>query len=210
MEELCSSHNYRGSRVFRVATRTFCGIQTLRLLGTREAGGQFPHFDHEWCPLLLRFRDAARPLSFVNTLLGTLLVASGTGTLNRYIELKFDAQMRQYGAAPRRSRLQTGFCPGIRNRVGRGRKRVSAPPAVNPLTSVLAILTLLSYLFVYTPLKRKTPALDSAPFRGRAAHDRLGRRPSGRLSIEAGILFRHSLLAVPTFAWRGGATEQAH
>src|SRR5712672_2876630 len=45
----------------------------------------------------------ARPLSVVslfNTLLGTLLVASGTGTLNQYIERKFDAQMRRTARRP--------------------------------------------------------------------------------------------------------------
>src|ERR1700759_2411719 len=38
------------------------------------------------------------PLPFarlLNTLLGTLLVASGTGALNQYIEYRFDAQMRR-------------------------------------------------------------------------------------------------------------------
>src|ERR1700722_6237932 len=34
-------------------------------------------------------------LRLVHTLLGTLLVASGTGTLNQYIERRFDAQMRR-------------------------------------------------------------------------------------------------------------------
>ena len=45
----------------------------------------------------------ARPFSFLglfNTLLGTLLVASGTGTLNQYIERKFDAQMRRTSRRP--------------------------------------------------------------------------------------------------------------
>src|SRR5258707_15883636 len=31
----------------------------------------------------------------INTLLGTLLVASGTGTLNQVLEHRFDAQMRR-------------------------------------------------------------------------------------------------------------------
>src|SRR5260221_13071192 len=47
--------------------------------------------------------NEARPLSFVglfNTLLGTLLVASGTGTFNQYIERKFDAQMRRTARRP--------------------------------------------------------------------------------------------------------------
>src|ERR1700757_5317356 len=47
--------------------------------------------------------NEARPFSFaglLNTLLGTLLVASGTGTLNQYIERKFDAQMRRTARRP--------------------------------------------------------------------------------------------------------------
>src|SRR6202034_4565492 len=35
-----------------------------------------------------------------DTLLGTLLVASGTGTLNQYLERKFDAQMRRTARRP--------------------------------------------------------------------------------------------------------------
>jgi protoheme IX farnesyltransferase len=34
------------------------------------------------------------------TLLGTLLVASGTGALNQYVERKFDAQMRRTARRP--------------------------------------------------------------------------------------------------------------
>ena len=62
--------------------------------------------------------------------------------------------------------------------------------AVNLLASVLATLALLAYLFVYTPLKRKTPmcvlvgAFPGAmpPLIGWAA-------ASGRLNVEAGILY---------------------
>src|SRR2546428_11338535 len=39
-------------------------------------------------------------LRLVHTLLGTLLVASGTGTLNQYIERRFDAQMRRTARRP--------------------------------------------------------------------------------------------------------------
>src|ERR1700678_4615197 len=35
-----------------------------------------------------------------NTLLGTLLVASGTGSLNQYLERHFDAQMRRTARRP--------------------------------------------------------------------------------------------------------------
>jgi protoheme IX farnesyltransferase len=44
-----------------------------------------------------------RPFSFaglLNTLLGTLLVASGTGTLNQYLERKYDAEMRRTARRP--------------------------------------------------------------------------------------------------------------
>src|SRR5216683_7716832 len=47
--------------------------------------------------------NEARPFSFLalfNTLFGTLLVASGTGTLNQYIEREFDAQMRRTARRP--------------------------------------------------------------------------------------------------------------
>src|SRR6201988_3013656 len=47
--------------------------------------------------------NEARSLSFaglVNTLVGTLLVASGTGTLNQYVERSFDAQMRRTARRP--------------------------------------------------------------------------------------------------------------
>jgi len=36
----------------------------------------------------------------INALLGTLLVASGTGTLNQYLERHFDAQMRRTARRP--------------------------------------------------------------------------------------------------------------
>src|SRR5882724_8320714 len=103
-------------------------------------------------------RNEARPLSFLvlfNTLLGTLLVASGTGTLNQYIERKFDGQMRRTArrpAAAGRLKPTAVLAFGIALAVG-GTVYLAA---VNLLASVLAALTLLSYLFLYTPLKRKT------------------------------------------------------
>jgi protoheme IX farnesyltransferase len=105
--------------------------------------------------------NEARPLSvtaLLNTLLGTLLVASGTGTLNQYIERKFDAQMRRTARRPAAAGRLNPIAVrafGIALAVG-GTLYLAA--AVNLLASVLAALTLLIYLFLYTPLKRKTPA----------------------------------------------------
>lgn len=92
-----------------------------------------------------------------NTLLGTLLVASGTGTLNQYLERHFDAQMRRTARRPLaggRLRPAAVLWFGLALSVVGG---VYLAVAVNVLASLLAMATLLSYLFVYTPLKRKTP-----------------------------------------------------
>jgi protoheme IX farnesyltransferase len=137
--------------------------------------------------------NEAHPLSFLrlfNTLLGTLLVASGTGTLNQYIEREFDAQMHRTArrpAAAGRLKPSAVLVFGIALAAA-GNMYLAA--AVNPLASALAVLTLLTYLFVYTPLKRETPlcvlvgAFPGAmpPLIGWAA-------ASGRLSAEAGILY---------------------
>jgi protoheme IX farnesyltransferase len=125
-----------------------------------------------------------------NTLLGTLLVASGTGTLNQYVERNFDAQMRRTALRPAAAgRLK----PPAVLAFGTALAAVGSiylAIAVNLLASALATFTLVAYLFVYTPLKRKTPmcvlvgAFPGAmpPLIGFAA-------ASGRLNIEAGILY---------------------
>lgn len=108
----------------------------------------------------LGYGREGRPFPLVelfNTLLGTLLVASGTGTLNQYIERKFDAQMRRTARRPAAAgRLQ----PSTVLAFGVGLAVIGSlylAATVNLFASTLAVLTLLSYLFVYTPLKRKTP-----------------------------------------------------
>src|SRR5216683_96660 len=92
-----------------------------------------------------------------HSLCGTLLVASGTGTLNQYIEYRFDAQMRRTCKRPiAAGRLQpaTALWFGVSlSVIG----VVYLLIAVNALASLLAALTLTSYLALYTPLKRKTP-----------------------------------------------------
>jgi len=134
-----------------------------------------------------------RPVSFAglfNTLLGTLLVASGTGALNQYLERTFDAQMRR---TARRPAAAGRLAPSAVLTFGTALAVMGSiylAAAVNLLASALATLTLLTYLFVYTPLKRKTPlcvlvgAFPGAmpPLIGWAA-------ASGRLNLEAGILY---------------------
>lgn len=128
--------------------------------------------------------------TLLHTIIGTGLIASGTAALNQWYEREADAKMRRTQARP----LPSG--------------RLSAPAAlvfgiaisalgfaelalgVNLLTALLGLFTLASYLFVYTPLKQRSPhsttigAIPGAmpPLIGYAA-------ASGTLTAEAWILF---------------------
>ena len=93
----------------------------------------------------------------VHTLLGTLLVASGTATLNQWMERRWDAQMRRTANRPLpsgRLNARHALVFGILLSASGG---LYLNFLVNRFSSLLAISTLLSYLLVYTPLKRKTP-----------------------------------------------------
>jgi protoheme IX farnesyltransferase len=129
-------------------------------------------------------------LALFNSLLGTLLVASGTGTLNQYIERKFDAQMRRTArrpAAAGRLKPHAVLAFGIALATAGS---IYLAVAASVLSSLLALVTLLSYLFLYTPLKRRTPlcvlvgAFPGAmpPLIGWAA-------ASGQLNMRAWILY---------------------
>ncbi len=85
----------------------------------------------------------------------------GTGTLNQYIERRFDAQMRRTARRPLaagRIEPSGALWFGILLSCVGG---IYLAVAVNALASLLAVLTLVSYLFLYTPLKRKTPSLHA-------------------------------------------------
>jgi protoheme IX farnesyltransferase len=98
-----------------------------------------------------------RFLGLINTLVGTLLVASGTATLNQWMERVWDGQMRRTASRPLPAGRITpsaalGF--GLVLSIAGG---IYLWATVNLLSAALAVSTLLSYLLVYTPLKRKTP-----------------------------------------------------
>jgi protoheme IX farnesyltransferase len=96
-------------------------------------------------------------IGLISTLVGTLLVASGTATLNQWMERVWDGQMCRTATRPLpsgRLNAREALLFGILLSVAGG---FYLAIAVNKLSALLAILTLLSYLFVYTPLKRKTP-----------------------------------------------------
>lgn len=124
------------------------------------------------------------------TLIGTALVAGGTSALNQLVERKIDARMKRTCNRPlpagRLYTRQVLIFAGAISASG----IVLLTVAVNPLTGILASLTLTSYVFLYTPMKRISPlstlvgAIPGAlpPVGGWAA-------ARGTLGIEALVLF---------------------
>jgi protoheme IX farnesyltransferase len=104
----------------------------------------------------LASRGPFRIMGLVNTLLGTLLVASGTATLNQWMERRWDGDMRRTANRPLpsgRLSAREALLFGLLLSLAGG---VYLALAVNGLAAFLAVSTLLSYLLIYTPLKRKT------------------------------------------------------
>jgi protoheme IX farnesyltransferase len=129
-------------------------------------------------------------LSLFNTLLGTLLVASGTGTLNQYIERKFDAQMRRTARRPAATGLLKPADVLAFGIALAAAGIVYLAVVVNLVASVLAALTLFAYLFLYTPLKRKTSVCVLVGAFPGAMPPLIGwAGASGRVTTEAWILY---------------------
>jgi heme o synthase len=129
-------------------------------------------------------------MPFVHTLLGTVFVASGAGTLNQLIELRYDAQMRR---TARRPLVSGRIVPSHALWFGVSLSVLGVvylAASTNALAAVLAALTLLSYLFLYTPLKRITPLCTLIGAFPGAAPPLIGwAAASGHLDAAAWILF---------------------
>src|SRR5260370_27226517 len=128
--------------------------------------------------------------SLFNTLVGTVLVSSGAATLNQLIESRFDAQMRRTAQRPLASgRIEPlpALWFGISLTVFGA---IDLAVSTNAFASLLTILTLLAYLFLYTPLKRKTPLCTLIGAVPGAAPPLIGwAAAGGRLTADAWLLF---------------------
>jgi heme o synthase len=90
----------------------------------------------------------------MQTLIGTALVAAGTNALNEYVERDLDRSMRRTQRRPLPSGRMTPraallFASGV---AIAGTLYLGL--AVNWLTAALGAFTLISYIFIYTPLKQ--------------------------------------------------------
>ena len=92
----------------------------------------------------------------VHAMFGTALVASGAAALNQLLEREHDAKMRRTAGRP----LPSGRLQPVTVMLVGGVCAVAGLAylalLVTSLTSVLGAVTLVSYLFIYTPLKRVT------------------------------------------------------
>jgi protoheme IX farnesyltransferase len=95
--------------------------------------------------------------SLFHTIAGTCLIASGTAALNQWYERDADAKMRRTQMRPLPSgRLSSGkalLFSVFLSIAG----FLELAWGANLLTGLLGLFTLLTYLFVYTPLKQKSP-----------------------------------------------------
>lgn len=93
-------------------------------------------------------------LQFVYTMLGMAAVTGGSSTLNQVLERQTDALMPRTAARPmaaRRLSFAHGLVFGLLA-IGVGSAFLAV--TTNPVTGMLTLLTAISYVAIYTPLKR--------------------------------------------------------
>ena len=95
-------------------------------------------------------------MMLLHALFGTGLLACGAAALNQYLEKEFDAKMPRTANRP----IPAGHIRPERALLAGGALAVIGlvylAVQVNPITSVIGAVTLVSYIAVYTPLKRVT------------------------------------------------------
>jgi len=102
-------------------------------------------------------RNAWSFWSILHTILGTALIASGTAALNQWYEREADRKMRRTADRPIPSGRLSAKRALIFGILLSALGFLELALGVNWLSGLLGLFTLLSYLFLYTPLKQRTP-----------------------------------------------------
>jgi protoheme IX farnesyltransferase len=126
----------------------------------------------------------------LHTIAGTAMVAGGTAALNQYSERHADAKMMRTRHRP----LPMGrISPGRALAFGLGFSVIGTIylwQQANTLAAAVGALTLASYLFLYTPLKSRTPMCTLVGSFPGAAPPLIGwAAAQGTLSIDAWVLY---------------------
>ena len=128
--------------------------------------------------------------ALLHTIIGTGLIASGTAALNQWYEREADAKMRRTSDRPLPSgRLTAGraLAFGIALAIA---GFVELAWFVNLLSAVLGMATLVSYLFLYTPLKQRSWLSTTVGAFPGAMPPMIGfAAASGTLTADAWVLF---------------------
>ena len=136
------------------------------------------------------FQPPFRLLTFLQVLLGTALMASGTSALNQWYEADSDARMNRTRGRPipagRMKRSQGFVFAVLLSSAG----FVELWFGANALTAALGLFTLLSYILAYTPLKRRSQACTTVGALPGAMPPLIGyAAASGELDAKALALF---------------------
>jgi protoheme IX farnesyltransferase len=91
------------------------------------------------------------------TVVGTAMVGGGAGALNQYLERSFDALMKRTEHRPIPSGRVSPVAALLVGLLLSGAGIALLLVGTRPLAGLLALVTLVAYLGVYTPLKRTTP-----------------------------------------------------
>jgi len=150
--------------------------------------------------------DGSSWLRLVHVILGTALVVAGSNALNQYLEVPHDARMARTADRPLPSgrlngseALAFGAITGV---VGVLYLALTS----NLVTGMLAALSFLNYVFVYTPLKRRTTFCVYVGAVSGALPPVIGWSAAvGSVGVEAwllfGILFLWQLPHFSSIAW---------
>jgi protoheme IX farnesyltransferase len=134
--------------------------------------------------------DSLRVVVLLHSVLGTGLLGAGASALNQYLERELDGRMRRTAGRPlpageltARQALVFGVAVSFTG-------VLYVLLLLNALTALLGLLTLISYLFIYTPLKTKTPLCTLVGAFPGAAPVLMGwSATTNSLSLEAWVLY---------------------
>lgn len=106
---------------------------------------------------ILACGGSVEPLVLVHTLVGTLLVAAGASALNQWLERHSDARMKRTENRPLPAgRMQPLEAILFGSGLGLAGVVYLLVTLAHPWAALVATVTLISYVFLYTPLKRRT------------------------------------------------------